>query len=88
MMTSLIPPSVDCTTASGFAAVRVGRPGEDDICFGYGDTIGACKAAARQQLQWPHDQAGVRIYDDLEYIPLDAEQASEVSAMLDAPWVW
>lgn len=73
---------------SGYAAVRRGRPGETDTCFAYGDTLAECKRAARRQLQIPHNQAGCILYGNLVWDELTAEQASEVSSMLDAEWMF
>lgn len=74
---------------AGYAAVRRARsPQEAEICFAYGDTIEQCKAAARRQLQVPHNTMGCRLYSYLVYDPLTAEQASECSSMLDADWIF
>lgn len=73
---------------AGYAAVRRGRPGEDDVCFAYGDTLAECKRAAQRQLQVPDNQMGCRLYSRLVWDPLTPEQASECSSMLDAEWIF
>lgn len=75
-------------TPAGYAAVRRGNAGEDDVCFAYGDTLEQCKIAARRQLQVPDNQMGCRLYSHLTWDPLTAEQASECSSMLDAEWIF
>lgn len=72
---------------SGYAAVYE-VPGLDRMCFGYGDTLAECKAMAQSWLQVPDNQIGCRIYGQLIWEELTADQASEVSAMLDADWVF
>ena len=73
---------------AGYAAVRYGRAGEADFCFAYGDTLAECKRAAQHQLQLPDNLLGCRLYSNLIWDPLTAEQASECSSMLDAEWIF
>ena len=80
--------TTDHANAAGYAAVRRGKLGESDTCFAYGDTLAACKRAAQRQLQVPDNQAGCYLYGMLEWEPLTADDASGVSSMLDAEWVF
>lgn len=73
---------------AGYAAVRRGRDGESDTCFAYGNTLAECQTAARHQLQVNHNAMGRRLYGNLSWDPLTADQASECSSMLDAEWIF
>lgn len=73
---------------AGYAALYPGEPRlPEPMCFGWAETLEGCKAVAQRQLQVPDNQMGCRIYSDLVWQPLDADQASEVAEMLDAPWL-
>lgn len=73
---------------SWYAAVRLGDDRSEDVCFAYGDTLAACKASARRQLQVPANQSGCFLYGRLTWRALDADESSAVCEMLDAEWIW
>ena len=75
-------------TIAGYAAIyRPSRLTDETMCFGWGESLTDCKAVAQRQLQVPHNQVGCRVYSHLSWVALDADQASEVAEMLDAPWL-
>jgi hypothetical protein len=74
---------------AGYAAVYQPRPADRaPMCFAWGETLDVCKWRAQHQLQVPHNQAGCRLYGDLRWVPLTADEASEIAEMLDAEWIF